>query len=95
MRKGAGWLMARPFHLELASIVSASRPGCRITRVMQNGENRNSLRTENVKDEIWKPRYHCSTDGAVNDWARLWKIPYCLKALSNRRQELITESGAL
>jgi hypothetical protein len=62
---------------------------------MENCENGNSLRLDDVKDKVWKPRHHRSANVAINDRICLWEIPYCLEALSNCRQELVPESGTL
>jgi hypothetical protein len=74
---------------------SPSRPDCWIPRVMQNCENNDSLRLDDVKEKVWEPRYDRSANVAINDRIRLREIPYCLEALSNCRQELVPESGAL
>jgi hypothetical protein len=62
---------------------------------MQNGQNRDSLWIDDIENEIRKPGYHRPADGTINDWARFREVPYRLKALSNRHQELIPEPDLL
>jgi hypothetical protein len=62
---------------------------------MQNGQNRDSFRSDDIENEVWKPRYDGAADRAVNNWVRVWELSYCLKALPNCHQELVPEFGAL
>jgi len=62
---------------------------------MQNRENGDSRRPNDIKDEVRKPRHYCAPDVAVNNWICFREVAYRFKALPHGGQELLPESRAL
>ena len=62
---------------------------------MQNGENRNPRRPDDMEDEVWKARHHCAPHVAVNDWTCFREVADGLKALAHGDEELVSQTTAL